>query len=111
MQGRVAGVRNQRRNRLEKLPFLSGLKSDLSFCLYIKAEGEGASEDGADTKKGQNSEWYLRGCWRNGVIRTTEEKRKDAALPTIAARFETLGVWGENTKQGGGWVSMAKLPC
>lgn len=56
MRGRVAGVRNQGRNRLEKLPFLSGWKSDLSFCLYIKAEGEGASEDGADTKKGQHSE-------------------------------------------------------
>lgn len=56
MWGRVAGVRNQGKNRLEKLPFLSGWKSDLSFCLYIKAEGEGASEDDTDTKKGQHSE-------------------------------------------------------
>lgn len=48
MQGRVAGVSNQRRNRLEKFLFLSAEKSDLSFCLYIKAE-EKDCEDGADT--------------------------------------------------------------
>jgi hypothetical protein len=60
VQGRVARVRSQRRNRWERFPVLSGYRSDLSFCLYIKAEGKEPVKMVQIQKKGYNSEYDLK---------------------------------------------------
>lgn len=60
MQGRVAGVRSPRRNRLVEFPVLSAEKNVLSFCLYIKAEGKEPVKLVQIQKKGHNSEYDLK---------------------------------------------------